>query len=55
MCFMKPGTFSQFAAQTLRRELVRLNRVKFVADFERKFGALNKRAVDRARRAIRGG
>jgi hypothetical protein len=47
------GEFSRFVAQALRRELVRLNRAKFVADFESDFGALDKKAVDRARRAIR--
>ena len=47
------GEFSRFVAQALRRELVRLNRAKFVADFEAEFGALDKKAVDRARRALR--
>ena len=47
------GEFSRFVAQALRRELVRLNRAKFVADFESEFGALDKKAVERARRAIR--
>jgi Arc/MetJ-type ribon-helix-helix transcriptional regulator len=47
------GEFSRFVAQALRHELVRLNRAKFIADFESGFGALDKKAVDRARRAIR--
>ncbi len=47
------GEFSRFVARALRHELVRLNRAKFVADFEAEFGALNKKAVDRVRRAIR--
>jgi len=48
------GEFSRFVARALRHELVRLNRAKFIADFEEQFGVLDKKVVDRARRAIRG-
>lgn len=47
------GEFSRFIARAMQHELVRLNRSKFVADFEEKFGVLDQKAIDRARRAIR--
>lgn len=47
------GEFSRFVASALRRELVRLNRARFISDFESEFGPLDKKAVERARRAIR--
>jgi hypothetical protein len=49
-----PREFSQFVSRSMERELVRLNREQFVADFVREIGPLDQDAVEAARRLIRG-